>query len=349
MLAGAVLLSGCATGESSTKLATQAHTPIASQPSARVQVTRTPWPAGGPDGVQLSTPHHRIFSTVTNPVIATRLPAFLEDSLLHYRSAFAAPHDASSLLPEPPEPIKSYVMATRNEWAGLTARQLPAHRARRYLQIQRGGFAERGVGYYFDIGTQDTFAVASHEGWHQYAQSTFRSRLVPWLDEGCATYCEGFRWSTTHRDRAVFAPWSNVERFDRLRDARRVGSLMSLRQLLNARPEVLLDGSADATLDYYAQLWALLHFLVEGQGGRYLPGLSRALHEAAAGRLRLNTPSTSGFVNPASTRGLRLFTTYISADLDRVSAEYAAFIERVVAPGSKQAIVAGRSPLTPRP
>ncbi len=347
MLTGAALLSGCATTESTPKTSAQAHTPIASSASARVSVTRSSWPAGGSGGELISTAHHRIYSTVTNPVIDARLPAFLEDSLLHYRTAFS-PIRQPVLLPQPVRPITSYVMGSRNEWAKLTAQQLPPHRARRYLQIQRGGFAERGVGYYFDIGTQDTFAVAAHEGWHQYTQTTFRSRLAPWIDEGCATYCEGFRWSTTNRDRAVFAAWSNVERFDRLRDANRVGSLLSLRELLSARPEVLLAGSADATLDYYAQLWALIHFLVEGENGRYFPGLSRVLQDAASGKLRLNAPTPSGFLNTSTTRGQRLFIAYISPDLDRVSTEYAAFVERVVAPGSKQAIVAGKSPITHR-
>lgn len=336
-----VSLGGCASTQTvapkQTAAPEQTEPTTASLRAGPASVRRSSWSQGGADGQVLETPNHRVFTTVVNPVIAERLPSFVEDSLLQYRSAFGT---NGQLLPAPPKPITSYVMATRGEWATLTAEQLPAHRARRYLQIERGGFAENGIGYYFDIGTQDTFAVAAHEGWHQYTQTTFAMRMPSWLDEGCATYCEGFRWDRRDRDRAVFSPWANVERFDRLRDAHRVGTLLSLRELVSARPEVLLAGSTDATLDYYAQLWALIHFLREGEGGRYSAGLTHALNDAATGKMR------SALRGRGSSVGQTVFTVYVSNDFDRLDREYRAFVDSVVEPGSKQAIVAGRNPLS---
>lgn len=341
-LAGvSMLLAGCGSTQPASVSQDVANSPTASVRASEVAVSRHHWPAGGAEGEELRTAHHRVFTNVRNPVISTRLPVFMEDSLLHYRSAFSR----SRPLPDPPRTLTSYVMATRGEWANLTAESLPPSRARRYLQIERGGFAENGIGYLFDIGTQDTFAVASHEGWHQYTQTTFAGRLPSWLEEGCATYCEGFRWSTTDRDRAIFSPWSNVERFDRLRDAHRVGSLLSLRELLSARPEVLLAGSADATLDYYAQLWALLHFLIEADDGRYADGLSRVLHDAADGSMAAAVRPRALAFGRAPSLGERVFTTYITPNIAEADAAYQAFVGRVVAPGSKQAIVAGRNPL----
>ncbi len=341
-------LLGCGTSDSqradrpASAQATSAALLGTGERSAAVDVETLLWPDGGQGGLELLTPHYRILTNVRNPVIRDRLPTFLEDALLHYRSAF----DRSRLLPEPAGRMQSYVMADRPGWAQVTSENLPPSRARRYLQIERGGFAEGGVGYLFDIGTQDTFAIAAHEGWHQYTQTTFAGRLPQWLEEGCATYCEGFRWSTAEPDRAVFSAWSNVERFDRLRDAHRAGTLMDLPTLLSAEPAVLLAGSMQATLDYYAQLWALMHFLREGADGRYRSGLMQALQDAAAGRLR-----RAGFgamqqrVTGARSFGERVFQIYMNENIAIADAEYRAFVDRVVAPGSKQLIVAGQSPL----
>lgn len=323
------------------------------QPLASVSTRETAWPAGGANGRELITPNHRVRTTVTNPVIIARLPDFLEDALLHYRTALVG-------LPLPKAPMDSYVMGTRLEWARLTAEQVHPRRAEHYLRIERGGFADNGVGFYFDIGTQDTFAVAAHEGWHQYTQTTFQDVLPSWLDEGCATYCEGFRWSTAQNNRAVFLPWANIERYDRLRDAHRVGSLMSLGELLDAHPHQLLAGSADTTLDYYAQLWALIHFLHEGEGGRYAQGLAELLRDCGEGRSAAKLRAMSSQPQGVTTdnRGTRrffqahlprsgrtLFEAYIDQDIRRVDAEYRSFVDQVVAPGGKQAIAAGRSPL----
>lgn len=309
-------------------------------------VRETAWRKGGEHGRELVTPNHRIRTTVRNPVLLARLPDFAEDALLHYRTAFV-------LLPGPREPLTSYVMGTRSEWAALTRERIEPARAERYLQIERGGFADRGIGYFFDIGTQDTFAVAAHEGWHQYAQTTFTDQMPPWLDEGCATVCEGFRWSTTDPGRAVFLPWANIERYDRLRDAHAAGALLPLRTLLDARPQVLLGDSSATTLDYYAQLWALILFLREGESGRYADGLALLLSDTANGRtrarLRQFAAASGQTLGPGPSVGSGLFAAYIDPDLERIEREYRAFIAEVVRPGGKQAIVTGRSPLAAQP
>jgi hypothetical protein len=70
-----------------------------------------------------------------------------------------------------------------------------------YLKIQRGGFAASGRAILYDIGPRDTFAIAAHEGWHQYTQKSFRAPLTVSFEEGLATYMEGFRWSDDDRTR----------------------------------------------------------------------------------------------------------------------------------------------------
>jgi hypothetical protein len=138
---------------------------------------------------------------------------------------------------------------------------------------------------------------------------------------------------------------------------------MSLSELLDAQPQRLLAGSADATLDYYAQVWALVHFLHEGEGGRYASGLAAMLRDCADGKTaaKLRTISSQPSEATPTNRGTRrffqahpprsgrsLFEAYIDQDILRVDAEYRSFVEQVVAPGGKQAIAAGRSPLQNR-
>ena len=40
-------------------------------------------------------------------------------------------------------------------------------------------------------------------------------------------------------------------------------------------------------LTFYSQLWALAHFLMEGEGGRYAPSMRAIISDAAEGRLSL--------------------------------------------------------------
>ena len=137
-LTGAALVTGCGTTEPSRAAAPGASQPIAAGVrSASSTVDAVTWPDGGEQGFEFRTFHHRVLTNVRNPVIRDRLPVFLEDALLHYRSAF----DRSRLLPEPAERMTSYVMGDRAGWARVTREQLPANRARRYLQIERGGLA----------------------------------------------------------------------------------------------------------------------------------------------------------------------------------------------------------------
>lgn len=213
------------------------------------------------------------------------------------------------------------------------------------LKIPRGGYASRGFGVFYDIGLFDTLAIAGHEGWHQFTQKTFRETLPVWLEEGLATFMEGHRWE---QNMPVFRPWANVQRFDQLRKASNAGQLMSIDELLSSRPQDFLDVTDDRVLTFYAQLWALSHFLNEGEGGKYAAALRQVVMDASEGRLtetmsaRLGDRAGSALV---TRNGPGVFLAYFNTDLGTAGNEYAKFLGALTKTGSRGPLVEGRSPI----
>lgn len=299
------------------------------------------WRYADRPGHVLSTAHYKIWTTEHDTVIVTRVPLFLEESLKQYRTGLTP-------LPAPPgERLDTFILSNRMQWELLT-KQLMGEQAESYLQIPRGGYASGGRAILYDIGAAGTMAIAAHEGWHQYTQRTFREGLPVWLEEGIATYMEGHRWEGA---RPVFYGWSNVERFDQLRTAAAKHELMPLRELLDATPQGLLSGGAksDSALTYYAQVWALVHFLREDGDGRHRTAFESLLADVAAGRLErtLGTKleAREARVAARGRRGPAVFEACIDADLDAAGRRYSAFVARIVRTGSRQLIVEGRSPV----
>lgn len=283
-----------------------------------------PWTFAGRDGSIIRTQHYRVFTTSDRTIIRRVLPGFLEASLVQYRTSLGD-------LPPPPVKLDTYLMDTRPEWASLT-RALMQDRADVYLRIERGGFAAQGRGVYRDLGAlTDTLNLAAHEGWHQYTQLTFKSRLPVYLEEGIATFMEGFRFDPARPDAPIFMPWANTERYDQLRRAVSAGRLLSLETLMSTPPQDLIATDQELALTWYAQVWALVHFLHEGESGLYTSALHAILADAARG------------TNRGVTR-LPL-SSYVDTPIDELNEQYQVFIARITSPGARNRIVEGRSPL----
>ena len=298
---------------------------------ARAVLSADPWTYEGVRGQVVRTRHYRIFTTETDPLLAGRLPGFLELALEHYRTAITP-------LPAPDLRLDAYLMDNRPQWARL-AQRLLGERAAPFLRIQRGGFATRGVGVYYDLGAFDTLAIAAHEGWHQYTQRVFAERLPTWLEEGVATYMEGHRWIGPT---PVFLPWANLERYDQLRAALAADRLPTLEELIVSRGA--LGQAEEAGLDFYAQAWAVTHFLASERR----EGLARLLTDAAEGRLARvvraaaqRSPSEP-IQGPASLQRA-LFEAYFG-DLSAAAVEFDRFARGVVAPGGRGDVTDGRPP-----
>lgn len=288
-----------------------------------------PWRFGEYQGVILTTPNYRVYTTLHRNSVLERLPLFLERGLAHYTTALAA-------LPDPPRRLESYLFQTRNQWEAKTRQMLP-DQAGTFLTLGRGGFTTKGTSVLYYIGRSDTLAIAAHEGWHQYSQETFRQQLPLWLEEGIATFMEGF---LSHPDGLPkFRPWANLERYHTLRDAAREDRLIALDELLQRTPQSFLEVGKNKLLIYYAQVWALAHFLAEGDGGRYHPALQRVLLDAAAGRLK------GGKTRRARRLGPGVIEAYFEPSLDAFERRYVGFVREIVRPGGRDRIVQGRSPL----
>lgn len=338
-LAAAMVVLGCAGrtgGDAGSMPGSAAVLPAAEA----VPLTVEPWTFQGRQGSAYRSTHYRLLTTVDRTILVSRLSPFAEASLARFGEAFPT-------LPEARPGLEVFVLRSRAEWRRFVAEVWGAEGLARYDAIERGGFTERGRSVLWDIGVQDTFAIMAHEGWHQYVQTSLREPLPTWLDEGIAAWAEGFRWNPVAPDEPVFLPWANVERFDQLRRASERGELMPLGQLLTERPQELIRVSSESTLTYYAQCWALVHYLMADPTRR--GALDLMLGDAASGRMSERVRASFGdrAVRSIALRrsGIEIWRAYVDDDLAAEERRYAEFLERVVRPGSKGAIVSGRSPL----
>jgi hypothetical protein len=346
LLTGATLLVSCAATPVAERpshpapSAPMVHpkSPQAEEPPVNVVLSTEPWSFGTIPGMVIRTPNYRIYTTERSQTLRERLPEFLERALAHYRTALGS-------LPGPTIRLDTYLMDTRPQWVALSKR-LSGSNEGPHDVIGRGGYASRGIGVFYDIGLYDTLAIAAHEGWHQYTQRTFKDPLPVWLEEGLATYMEGHKWDG---DRAVFQPWANIERFDQLRKAHSAGALMPFPSLLEASPQELAAGGDGSELTYYAQVWALVHYLQEGDGRRHRAGLRSLLSDAAAGRARVALAERHGrteAVRLLTTRhGAEMLSLYCDTDAVTIGVGYDRFVDSIVHPGARNRITAGRSPL----
>jgi hypothetical protein len=336
-----------AAGALSSKPATRGPTPYvprgatainAGNPTSAV-VGREAWTFEDKPGQVIHTRSVSIYTTESEAIITDRLPGFMEAALEAYTTLITP-------LPRPTSRLESFVMGSRAQWQRLTLYMM-GERGKNFTWIERGGFAFGGRAFLFDIGAADTMAIASHEGWHQFTQRTFQEPLPVWLEEGVATYFEGHRWNGAD---VTFLPWYNIERFDRLRDAAAKQQLLPFQQVLEMTPDRLVVRTNDVAVTYYAQLWALVHFFLEADQGRYRDAFRQLLADSASGRVAQRLAEASGGRISAVMMSQRLspllIRTYFGLEVDQLAQRYEAFIRQVVVPGSRNAIVAGRSPVS---
>ncbi|MCA9291049.1 MAG: hypothetical protein KDA25_07970 [Phycisphaerales bacterium] len=303
-------------------------------------IVRAPWTYGGDGdvGEVIETSRFRIHTTARDSRIVDRIGPFMEAALNQYTTTITD-------LPRPSRAVNTYLFRDRDQWT-IKTREVLRNQASDFRNLGRGGFTTGGTAVLYDIGLKDTLSIAAHEGWHQYTQTTFRDPLPLWLEEGVATYMEGFRLS---RDGFEFRPWYNWERFGTLRTAVRRGRLIDLEDILEHTPQAFLNEGKNDLLVYYAQGWALVQFLVEGENGRYRPQLERVLRDAAMGTLH----DTLVKAMPDRRRAIRgglgraLIDGYFTDDFEAFRREYLRFISAITQRGAGYAINQGISPIEP--
>lgn len=124
---------------------------------------------------------------------------------------------------------------------------------------------------------------------------------------------------------------------------------MSLREVMSSTPTRQISTGGGDALTWYAQSWALIHWLNEGDNGSMHAGLLQIVADASNGMILKRVedklgPKAAVFVRQKRP-GPEIWQTYFGTDSDLANDSYQAFISRVVATGSRDRVIAGRSPL----
>ena len=327
LLAAALAIQACTTA-SPTSPAPRPD-PVAPTTTGEPRLEYTDWMYLGRRGQVITTDHFRIYTTMDRIDLLDDLPVFYEGCLDAYMTALTP-------LPRPGKMMESYIFRNSREWKHKTREVLP-NQADAFMNLGRGGFTTQGTSVLYNIGSYDTFAIAAHEGWHQYTQSTFRHPLPIWLEEGIATYMEGVSRPNSSGE-MVLRPWRNEERRRALDRALQSHRLIPLRELLNSTPQSFLNSGKDRLLVYYAQVWALTRFLAEGEDGRYRPALEELLTDAAEGRIvsrmsksrEVRLDRRRGVIDQTR-RGPAILLEYFNSDFETISDELDRYIRAVAA------------------
>lgn len=279
------------------------------------EVHSEPWSFDGNSGVRLRTPSWDIRTTIRHDRITDMLPRFYERALERYATALAP-------LPWPRQRLNVYLLGDQRQWQSKLVDALGAEAAQ-WTGLGRGGVTVDGTALLYDLDgrgrSRATLRIAAHEGWHQYAEAVLRDPLPTWLDEGIATWMEGFRIGPTGPQ---FQPLRNWDRIATLRRVIAADALGPLRDLLDADPATVLEEGRQQLLGYYAQLWALTCFLAEDEV--YQPRLAALLLAAHDGRLRKFVGS-----QPSATDWL----AYFDEDTARIEIRYRRWAGESVRPG----------------
>jgi hypothetical protein len=292
----------------------------------RIPFQNSNWDAGENVGRELTSTHYRIYTTSTRPEIIDYLPGFMEAAHRNYLAV-------TDLKASPPaEPMNVYMMASRQEWAGLT-RSIVGGQWDVYASISAGGYCYKGVCVFWDIGGLASLSIASHEGLHQFLHHRVKEHLPMWMEEGLATLAEGY---DVDGPTVRFTPERNITRFTDLRKAMVNDWWIPLEKLLQMDGgDAVQLGAPERAVGYYGQLWALAQFLRTDP--QFAAGRQRLIADADAGKLvaalgrtdQLMARQLGGTRSYNRQVALPLFRRYISDDLQGFEARYKAFARKL--------------------
>jgi hypothetical protein len=135
-----------------------------------------------------------------------------------------------------------------------------------------------------------------------------------------------------------------------LRSAVGRGRLIDLDRLLAEPPQAFVGEGERSLLTYYAQVWAFVHYLMEGESGRYRAGLGRLLSDAANGHIATtlyDADRSAGrrgrLLGPDA--GRAIIAVYFDDDYAQFKQGYESFVRTIVASGNGTRIWRGESPV----
>lgn len=283
-----------------------------------VQYVIEPWEYRGTEGRRVLTDHYEIHTTLRDARLIESLPQALEASYAYFQHLVPAP--------APQERMPVYVFAGRSDWVLFTRTNFP-QKASLLTRIRNGGYTEGSTAVIEYVAHQVTATIMTHEALHQYLHHCVRRRVPAWLNEGLAVLVEGQRWDAGGLRN--FDPWFNPARRNPLADVLLRDEQLPLGELLRINAGHVVGGPSRGVSAYYGQVWALMLFLREGEGGKYAAGLDRLLHALANEDIRMHMraaalTSAKGELDD----GTALFAAFISDEIEAVDEEYVRFMRK---------------------
>jgi hypothetical protein len=281
---------------------------------------RKPWQGPGGTGEEVTTAHYLIHTTCKTRTIEQYLPGFMEAAYGNYLTI-------TGMRDRDLGPLSLYMLATRQEWEGLT-KAIFGRSASLVLSIQAGGYSTKGIGVFWDIGPLATFSVASHEGLHQFFYHRMKNHLPMWLEEGLCTTAEGYEMDN---GAVTFTPRRNTARMGDLNNALSHGYWIAAGDLVWMDAGDVVQKSTEQAVGYYGQLWALSLFLQSQP--KYREGLRRLLSDAEQGKIgeainlspqQMDDLARTGR-NYNRVIGGPVFKAYIAQDLKEFDREFRPF------------------------
>jgi hypothetical protein len=278
-----------------------------------VQSSVKPWRSAAGPGRTIRTAHYAIHTTVDDPHFSNRMAQLMEGSLAQYQKLVPSVEASARAM-------DCYVFAQRGQWEAFT-RQATGAESAIYLRVNRGGYTiDDWFACYF-IGDGGTYAVAAHEGWHQFVGRHFREPIPPFLEEGIGTMFQNIHWDN---DRPRWNLSIHPARVQRLRNVLERKMVIPLDQLAKMHAGEVVRLSADQIEAFYTETWAFARFCCEGENGKYLPALQQLLGDAAAGKLHGIPESRAGEWDPVMVKPL--LEHYLGAEISTLDAQFRAYM-----------------------
>lgn len=334
LLAGAVIgllglgvgvggLGGCQAEQGGYLAGHQAVTALANEP-----INAKPWNFSTIPGVQITSEHYNVFTTIDDPLYQRMLMKVLEAD----RARFDKLVPGAKVTSATGGGLECYVFGDRRQWEFFTKKRMPLN-AEVYLRISAGGYSESGVFAGYDLGRERTLSVIAHEAWHQYSYFAFKDKLPSFLEEGLATQNETIEWDgATPR----FTPEKNLSRYRALREAITGNRLWSLEELSTSHAGQAIKKQGRDVDAYYAQVWSFVLFLKQSPTYRpkFLDMIKRA-HEGQLHQVLRGQPLSGNDFARCSERwntlaGRFYLRAFISSDVPGLEKEYRAYISDLV-------------------
>lgn len=297
---------------------TEKPSPVVLRPSFE----RSEWKYQRAPGAVIQSEHYEIYTTVRDSDLQDTLPQVMESAFNYYREIVPTAK-------APTERMKVYIFAKRSEFESFT-RRMAGMRAEVLLKVRNGGYSEGGISVIEYVAHEVTYPIMLHEGFHQYLHHYIHPGIPAWLNEGLAVLCEGHRLGGSGV--AGFAPDYNPTRRNALAEALiRDKELFPLEELLRINAGHVVGGSRRKIDAYYAQVWALMLFLMQGEDGRYVPAMRKLLD--TLGREDVEPYATAAHAATPSepySFGKGLFQAFIATDIEAVDREYRRFMRQEI-------------------